>query len=99
MSKLLRFLQLFSPLGWGVRMVEAAEAFETPPLNRAARRQVIIAVCSLVTGAALLLAAALFETLATTRPLSEAVGLPGILCLILCVHSGRPYKGANNLQS
>ena len=98
MHKLLRFLQLFSPLGRGVRMVEAAEAFETPPLNRAARRHPIIAVCSLLTGAALLLAAALIETLAKNRPQSEAVGFLGILCLILCVHSGLRYKDANNSQ-
>lgn len=98
MPKLLRFLQLFSPLGWGARMIEAAEAFETPPLNRAARRHAIIAVCFLMTGAALLLAAALIETLAKNRPLSEAVGLPGILCLILGVHSGLSYKDANNSQ-
>ena len=98
MPKLLRFLQLFSPLGWGIRMVEAAEAFEVPPLNPSARRHAIIAVCSLLTGAALLLAAAMIETLATNRSLSEAVGLPGILCLILCVHSGLCYKDANNSQ-
>jgi len=79
-------------------MVEAAEAFETPPLNRAARRHAIIAVCSLLTGAALLLAAALIETLAKNRPLSETVGFPGILFLILCVHSGLCYKDANNSQ-
>ena len=96
MLKLLRFLQLFSPLGFGVRMVEAAEAFETPPLNPVARRHAWIAVCSLLAAATLLLTAALIDALAQARPLSEAVGFAGVLCLILCVHSGLCYKDAND---
>lgn len=96
--KLLRFLRLFSPLGWGVRMIEAAEAFETPPLNRESRRHAMIAGCALMCGTALLLTAALIDTVAKDRPLSETVGFAGIFCLNLCVHSGLCYKDANNSQ-
>ena len=98
MLKILRFLQLFSPIACGVRMIEAAEAFETPPLNPVARRQAWIAGCSLLIGASLLLAAALIDMLANSRPLSEKVGIAGLLCLILSVHSGLCYKDANNPQ-
>jgi hypothetical protein len=96
MLKILRFVQLFSPVACGFRMVQAAEAFETPPLNRSARRHALIATCSLLAGAALLLTAALIDTLAKARPLSEKVGFAGIVCLILCVHSGLCYKDANS---
>ncbi|MGH7137089.1 MAG: hypothetical protein ACREHD_15215 [Pirellulales bacterium] len=98
MPKVLRFLQLFSPIAFGIRMIEAAEAFETPPRNPVARRQGWIAGCSLLTGAALLLAAALIDTLANARPLSEKIGFSGLLCLIVTVHSGLCYKDSNNPQ-
>jgi hypothetical protein len=76
-------------------MIEAAQAFETPPLNPMARRHTWIAGCSLPAAAALLLTAALVDVLANARPLSEAIGCVGILCLVLCVHSGLRYKDAN----
>lgn len=96
MLKLLRLLQFFSPIAWGVRMVQAAEAFETPPLNQTARRHAVAAVCSLLASSVLLLAAALIDTLAKARPISEAVGFAGLLCLVICVHSGLCFKDANN---
>jgi hypothetical protein len=98
LRKFLNFLELFSPVRFGTRMIEAAEAFETPPFSRAARRHAAIAVGSLLAGAALLLAAAVIDTLAKARPLAEKVGFGGIFCLILCVHSGLCYKGANDSQ-
>lgn len=96
MLKLLRLLQLFSPIAWGVGMVQAAEAFETPPRNQTARRYAVATVCFLLASSVLLLAAALIDTLAKARPLSEAVGSAGLLCLIICVHSGLCFKDANN---
>lgn len=99
MLNFLRFLKLFSPIAWGVDMVEAAEAFETPPLNRAARRHALIAVCSLLASAAFLLTAALIDTLARARPMAEIVGFAGLVCLVLCVHSGLCYKDANSSES
>jgi hypothetical protein len=98
LKNLLRFMQLFSPTGCAIHGLQAAEAFEVPPLNKVARRYAMIALCFLLACAAFLLAAALIDTLAKMRPLSEKVGFAGILCLILCVHSGLCYKDANSQE-
>jgi hypothetical protein len=92
---MLKFLQLFSPSTFGIRMIEAAEGFETPPLSRAARRYAVIALCSLLAAVALLVTAALVDTFAEARPLSEKFGWAGVVCLILCVYCGLRYKAAN----
>jgi hypothetical protein len=92
---MLKFLQLLSPSTFGIRMIEAAEAFETLPLSRSARRHAVIALCCLLAGATLLVTAALVDTFANIRPLSEACGWAGIACLVLCVCSGLRYKAAN----
>ena len=92
---MLKFLQLFDPSTFGVEMVEAAEAFETPALSRAARRYAVIAFCCLLAGSALLVTAALVDALAGARGLSEKFGWAGIGCLVVCVHSGLRYKAAN----
>jgi hypothetical protein len=96
-KNLLTFLQLFSPSTFGIRMVQAAEAFETPPLSRAARRHAVAALCCLLAGAALLLTAALVDAFADLRPLSEKCGWAGIACLVVCVYSGLRYKVANRI--
>ena len=95
MFRLFRLLDLFSPSTFGVRMIEAAEAYETPPSSRAARRYAAVSVCSLLAGSALLLTAALVDTLAGNRPLSEIIGAVGIACFIICVYSGLRYKDVN----
>ncbi len=95
MFKLLQFLSLLSPESFGIRMIEAAEAFETPPLSATARRYAAVAVCCLLTGAALLVTAALVDWLANARPLSEKFGWAGLGCLVVCVYSGLRYKDAN----
>ena len=92
---MLKFVQLFSPSTFGVEMIEAAEAFENPPLSRAARRYAVITLCCLLAGAALLVTAALIDTFANVRPLSEKFGWAGIVCMILCVYCGLRYKDAN----
>ena len=92
---MIQFLQLFTPEFVGLRMCEAAEAFDTPPLNRAARRYGGAAICFLLAGAALLLTAALVDWLANARGLSEGFGWAGIACLNLSVYCGLRYKAAN----
>lgn len=92
---MLKFLQLFSPSTCGFRMIEAAEAFETPPLSRAARRYAVVAFCFLLATAALLVIASLVDVFANARLLSEKFGWAGIACLIVCVYSGLLYKDAN----
>lgn len=92
---MLKFLRLLSPSICGRRLIEAAEAFEDPPLNRAARRYAVMSVCLLVATAALLLTAALVDTLANARPMSEAIGWTGIVCMNLCIYSGLRYRAAN----
>lgn len=95
---MLKFLSLFSPTIFGMRMIEAAEAFETPPSSRAARRYGVTAICYLVATATLLLTAALVDTLAKARPLSEIFGWTGIVCLNLCVYCGLRYKAATDVR-
>ena len=95
MSKLLELLLLMSPETFGVRMIEAAEAFESPPLSRAARRWAAVAVGTLLAGAALLVTAALVNGWADGRPWSEKLGWAGLGCLVVCVFSGLRYKDAN----
>lgn len=90
-----KLLQLFSPSILGIRMIDAAEAFETPPLSKTARRYAAMAFCSLLAAAGLLLTAALVDTIPGARPLCEALGWAGLLCLILCVYCGLRYKDAN----
>lgn len=92
MIQLLKFL---SPTFWGIRMYAAAEAFDTPPLTRVARRYGALALCFLMAAAALLLTAALVDTFANARLLSERFGGAGIACLNLSVYCGLRYKAAN----
>ena len=92
---MLKFLQLFSPSTFGIRVIEAAEAVETPPLSRAARRYAVIALSCLLAAAALLVTAGLVDTFANARPLSEKFGWAGIVWLILCVYCGLRYKDTN----
>jgi hypothetical protein len=93
--QILRFLQLLSPSSFGIRMIEVAEAFETPPSSNAARRYAAVAFCCLLAGASLLVTAALVDAFANARPLSESFGWAGIACLVVCVCSGLGYKDAN----
>jgi len=89
---LTQFLELLSPSTFGVRMIEAARAFETPPTSSTARRYGVVAVCSLLAGALLLVAAAMVDSIVSSRPLSEGLGWAGIVCLIFCALR---YKVAN----
>jgi hypothetical protein len=92
---MIQLLRMLSPTIWAIRMYEAAEAFETPPRTRAACRYGALALCLLMAAAALLLTAALVDTFANARLLSERFGWAGIACLILCVYCGLRYKAAN----
>lgn len=92
---MLRFLQLFSSINFGIRAVEAAEAFETKPLSRAARWYAAVSLCCLLAGASLLVTAAVVDTYSDARPLSERFGFAGIVSLIVCVYSGLCYKDVN----
>ena len=94
-KRMFKFLQLFSPTVLGMRAIEAAEAFETPPLSRAARRYAVIAVCCLLAAATLLVTAAVVDVFADARPLSEKFGWSGVVCLTTCVYCGLRYRDAN----
>ena len=93
---MIQFLVMLSPMLWGVRLPQAAEAFDTPPLTPTARKFRAIAFCLFMVAAALLLTAALVDTLANARDLSEKFGFSGIVCLNLCIHCSLRYKAAND---
>lgn len=95
MLNFLQLFSLFSPETFGIRAIEAAEAFDTPPQSRTARRYATIAFGCLFVGAVLLVTAALVDVFANARPLSEIFGWAGIVCLILSVYGGLRYKAAN----
>lgn len=92
---MIQFLIMLSPMLWGARFPQAAEAFETPPLTTTARRFRAIAFCLFMLAAALLLTAALVDTVANDRELSEKFGSCGIACLNLCIYCSLRYKAAN----
>ena len=92
---MIQFLVMLSPMLWGARLPQAAEAFETPPLTPTARRFRAIAFCLFMVAAALLLTAALVDTVANAREMSEKFGFSGIACLNLCIHCSLRYKAAN----
>ena len=54
-----------------------------------------MAFCLFMIAAALLLTAAMVDSLANDRELSEAFGLTGIICLEVCVICGVCYTFAN----
>ena len=91
----MQLLQILSPTFWGIHACEAAEAFQTAPLTRLARRYGALALCSLLAAAALLVTAALVDALGNARDLSERFGWAGIACLNLSVYCGLCYKAAN----
>lgn len=81
--------------GASKQRLAAAEAFEAPPINPAARRYRIVALCLFATSSVLLLTAALVDTVAGARSLSEVFGWSGIGCLQVCVLCGIRYAAVN----
>jgi hypothetical protein len=77
------------------RMLSAK--LEAPPANRAAKRYRVIAFCSFMAFSALLLTAALVETLARARPVSETLGWSGIACLQVCAFCAIRYAAVNRV--
>jgi hypothetical protein len=70
---------------------------EAPPANRATKRYQVIAFCSFMAFSALLLTAALVETLAQARPVSEVLGWSGIACLQVCAFCVIRYPVVNRV--
>ncbi len=93
---MIQFLVMLSPMLWGARLPQAAEAFDTTPLTPTARRFRAIAFCLFMLAAALLLTAALVDSVANGRDLSEKFGSSGIACLNLCIYCSLRYKAAND---
>jgi len=81
--------------GSAKRWIAAAEAFEAPPTNPAAQRYRVIAFCFFMAFAALVLIAALVDTLAKARSVSEVFGWSGIACFQVCVFCGVRYAIVN----
>lgn len=81
--------------GAAKQRLDAAEAFETPPLNPAARRWATLALVLFVTTSSLFVAAALIDWFTGNRFVSEVLGWSGIVCLQLCVVCGIRYASVN----
>jgi hypothetical protein len=81
--------------GASKQRIAAAEAFEAPPISSVARRYRFVALCLFMIASALLLTAALVDTLAKWRSLSEAFGWSGIGCFQVCVVCGIRYAAVN----
>jgi hypothetical protein len=81
--------------GASKKRLAAAEAFESPPISPAARRYRIVALCFFMLASALLLIAALVDTIAGSRSLSEVFGWSGIGCIQICVLCGIRYAAVN----
>src|SRR6185312_16092503 len=77
------------------RLGAGAEALRASPISPAARRLRTIARGFLMASAGLLLAAALAETVAGARSLSELLGWGGIGCLLMCVPCSLHYASVN----
>jgi hypothetical protein len=81
--------------GASKRRLAAVEAFEAAPISPAARRYRIAALCLFTASSALLLTAALVDTVVGSRWLSEVFGWSGIACLQVCVFCGIRYAVVN----
>jgi hypothetical protein len=81
------------------RLGAAAEALGAPPIRPAARRLRSMALGFLMASSGLLLAAALAETIAGARSLSETLGWGGIGCLLLCVPCSLHYASVNKKRT
>jgi hypothetical protein len=81
--------------GASKQRLAAAEAFEAPPISPAARRYRIAALCLFMAASALLLTAALVDTMAGSRSLSEVFGWSGIGCFQVSVFCGIRYAVVN----
>jgi hypothetical protein len=77
--------------GW----LSAAEAFDKPAINNRVWRIRATAFCLFMISAPLFLAAALVDSFANDRALSETLGWLGIGCLELCVIFGGYYALVN----
>jgi hypothetical protein len=76
-------------------LIAAAEALGVPLISPAARHYRSVALCLFMASSGLLLAAALADTVAGARSLSEVLGWSGIGCLLMCVFCGNRYASAN----
>ena len=81
--------------GASEQRLAAAEAFGAPPINPAAQRYRSVALCLFPASSALLLAAALADTVAGARRVSEVFGWSGIAGLQGCVVCGLRYAVVN----
>jgi hypothetical protein len=81
--------------GTSKQRLAAAEAFGAAPINPAARRYRLVALSLFLASAVLLLAAAVSDSVAGVRQLSEVFGWSGIACLQLCVFCGIRYAIVN----
>ena len=92
------FLTMLADLltGGSKRRLAAAEAFGAPPTCLEARRYLSVALSLFTASSALLLTAALADTVGGSRWLSEVSGWSGIACLQGCVFCGIRYAVVNN---
>src|SRR5690348_7714266 len=81
------------------RLGAAAEALGAHPISPAARRLRSIALCFLMASSGLLLAAALADTVAGARSLSEVLGWGGIGGLLMCVPCSLLYASVNKKRT
>ena len=73
----------------------AAAAFDAAPTNETARRYRVRTLIAFLVASALLLTAALFETIWGSRSLSEMFGWLGLLALCASAVSGLAYAAVN----
>jgi hypothetical protein len=73
----------------------AVGAFESPPISPAPRRYRIAALCLLLASSGSLAIAALVDTIAGARSLSDVFGWSGIVGLEACVLCGLRYAAVN----
>jgi hypothetical protein len=90
-------LQMFSSTPSAIRFLDAVEAIETSPMTCAAWRYLVMTMFFLMTGAALLLAAALMDSLAEAHRASEILGYSGLGCLQAFGFCGIRYKAVNRV--
>jgi len=83
--------------GAAATRIRAAEAFETPPRNRIAKRWTTIALTLFLLASTLMLTAALVDWFTGRRFIAECLGWTGVVCLQLCVVCGVRYAVVNRI--
>jgi hypothetical protein len=85
--------------GASKQRIAAAEALGAPPVSPAARGYRSVALWLFLASSVLLLGAALADTIAGARSLSEVFGWSGIGCLQVCVFCGIRYASVNKKRA